>query len=150
MIRGAAAGMIACTVQAAIGKSEEKLFHLAPGESDFAPRLMRRLSGQAGHTLSKEGQWVLGTAFHYGYGAFWGMSYAAVRERGARPALAGVGLGALIYTITFPRWGGAVQTRTERPPEQRSTATEAMLLSVTLGFGLATAWAYEALRGRRD
>lgn len=148
-LRGAAAGLGAAVVQAAIGKTEERAFDLEHGNSHLAPRLMQRLAEKAGESLSDPARWALGTAFHLGYGAFWGGSYALVRERtGRAPAALGAGLGALIYGITFPRWGGAVQTGTENPPERRSTGEEVLLLSVALGFGLATAYLYEPLRPR--
>lgn len=52
----------------------------------------------------------------------------------------------VIYGITFPRYGGAVRLGAERPPPVRSGRMEFVLGSVTLSFGLTTAYAYEALR----
>ena len=149
LTRGALAGMAAAGIQAVIGKTEDRLF-LPPHEnSDFAPRLVHRLGQDVGVDVPEWAKWTLGTGFHFGYGAMWGMGYAALRERRPiHPLVGGTLLGGLIYAITFPRWGGAVQTQTERPPEARTKRMEAVALSVTIGFGVATALLNEALRER--
>jgi hypothetical protein len=147
-VLGAAAGVLASVVQAAIGKTEEKLM-LPPWEdSNIAPRLVDRVLRHAGvDDPSLATEWILGTGYHVAYGAAWGAAYAAVRERHpVRPLVGGALLGGLIYGITFPSWGGAVQTDTERPPARRSRGMELVAVSVTLGFGWATAFAYEYLR----
>lgn len=147
LARGAAAGVGAAVIQAAIGKTEEKLL-LPPWEdADIAPRLMERLGEMAGVEIDDATKWVLGTVFHFGYGAAWGMLYAAATEkRRVNPLLGGLALGGLIYAITFPRWGGAVQTGTERPPEARTREMELVAASVTSGFGVSTALLDQALR----
>ena len=147
LARGAVAGVAASLIQAGIGKTEEKLF-LPPWEdSNFAPRFMHRLAQDVGVDLPESGKWALGTVFHLGYGAFWGMVYAAIRERRpVDPLIGGSMLGGFIYAITFPRWGGAVQTQTERPPEARTKAMEFVAVSVTIGYGLAVATLNESLR----
>lgn len=144
---GVTAGMTASAVQAAVGKSYDRLL-LPPGEdSDLAPRLVHRIAEEAGEHASRAEAWSAGTLFHFGYGAFWGAAYAAARERWAVPPLVG---GALlaggIYAITFPPWGGAVQTGTVRPPGRRSSRMTGFAAAATLSFGLTTALAYEALR----
>jgi hypothetical protein len=146
-LRGAAAGVAGTLVQTMLGKAEERAL-LPPWEdSNIAPRFMNRLARDVGLTLPASAEWVLGTAFHLGYGVTWGALYAAARERlHPHPVAGGLALGALIYGITFPRWGGAVQTQTERPPEHRTRAMEFVAASVTLGYGLATALAYEKIR----
>lgn len=148
ILRGAAAGVTVSLVQAVIGKAEEKLL-LPPWENtNIAPRFMARLAADLGQTLSPVERWTLGTGFHLGYGAFWGASYALIRERyPVHPVVGGTLLGGLIYFITFPRWGGAVQTQTERPPEERTSRMTFVAASVTLGFGILTALLYERLRG---
>ena len=144
---GALAGMAAAAVQAAVGKSYERLL-LPPGEdSDLAPRLVHRAAEEAGHDASRAEAWTAGTLFHFGYGAFWGTAYAAVRERWTvPPPLGGALLGGLIYAITFPPWGGAVQTGTVAPPGRRSSRMTGFAAAATLSFGLTTAFTYEALR----
>lgn len=145
--RGAAAGVMAGVIQVTIGKAEDILL-LPPWEdSNLAPRLVDRLGKMVGVSLPSSAEWALGTAFHFGYGAFWGASYAAVRERWpVHPAVGGTMMGGLIYGITFPRWGGAVQTGTERPPQVRTSRMTFVAASVTFGFGLATAYLYERIR----
>lgn len=148
LLRGVAAGVAASIVQAMIGKTEEKLL-LPPREnSNIAPRLMARLAADLGQTLSVVERWTLGTGFHLGYGALWGMSYALVREHhSVHPVMGGTLLAGLIYAITFSSWGGAVQTRTERPPGERTRRMTFVTASVTLGFAIPTALLYERFRG---
>lgn len=151
LIRGAAAGVTASVVQAIVGKTEDLLL-LPPSEnSHMAPRLMARAASAFGEGLSPAERWTLGTLFHVGYGAAWGVVYAEGKERlGLPPLVAGGALGGLIYLITFPEWGGAVLTNSERRPEIRSTAMTFVAASVTAVFGLTTALAYDRLsRGRR-
>ncbi len=147
--RGATAGVIASVVQAMVGKTQEKLFLPRWEDADMAPRLMARLAADMGTTLSAAERWTLGTAFHLGYGAAWGAAYALVQERfPVHPLIGGTLLGGFIYLITFPRWGGAVQTQAERPPEVRTRRMTFVAASVTLAFGFATAITYQALRGQ--
>src|SRR5690606_10648130 len=102
-----------------------------------------------GEELSLEAEWILGTIFHFGYGAAWGMIYALAEEQlDLHPAVGGTALGGLIYAITFPEWGGAVQTQVERPPEARTSRMTFVAASVAFSFGLATAYASHAMRAR--
>ncbi|HEX7120243.1 MAG TPA: hypothetical protein VF212_15720 [Longimicrobiales bacterium] len=147
-LRGAGAGFLAAFPQAALGELEERLF-LPPGEdADIAPRTVHRLSLLlTGHRLSSPAKWVLGTAYHFGYGAAWGIMYAHARERVRfGPVLGGLLLGAVIYGITYPRWGMGVLIGAERPPGERSRRMTAVAWSVAVGFGIATAAIYERLR----
>ena len=147
MAAGAAAGVVGSIAQAAIGKAGEIAFLPEREDSNFAPRLVDRLAERVGYDPSPAAEWVMGTAFHVGYGAAWGALYALARERRRMdPWAGGAAMGALIYGITFPGWGGAVQTGTERPPRRRSWAMEVVAASVTLGFGIPTALAYERIR----
>jgi hypothetical protein len=146
-VRGGLAGAAGSVVQAAVGKSED-IAILPPRENaNIAPRLMDRLFGTRGISLTTAESWTLGTIFHLGYGAGWGKLYALVRERRpTHPLLGGTILGTTIYLITFPRWGGAVLSGIERPPERRSRRMGFVAASVALSFGLATALFYEAIR----
>lgn len=147
VLAGAAAGVIGSIVQAGIGKSEELAFLPEREDSNIAPRLMDRLAGAVGEDLPTPAAWALGTAFHVGYGAVWGGLYALAREhRPIHPLFGGLAMGGIIYAITFPPWGGAVQTGTERPPKRRSWGMEVVAVSVALGFGVATAAVYERIR----
>lgn len=149
LLAGAAAGVIASSVQAAVGKTGD-LALLPPREDmDLAPILVGRMADAADTEVSDATRWVLGTGFHYGYGAFWGAGYAAVHSRTqVPPVVGGLALGGLIYAITFPRWGGAVQTRTVPAPEERTGRMELVLAAVTSVFGLTVSFAYESLRPR--
>lgn len=147
VLAGAAAGVVGSIVQAAIGKTEEIAFLPEREDSNLAPRLVDRLARRVGYDPSPAAEWALGTAFHLGYGATWGALYSLARERRPLdPWAGGAAMAAVIYGITFPRWGGAVQTGTERPPRRRSWGMEAVAASVTLGFGLSTALTYERIR----
>lgn len=147
LARGALAGVAATTVQTLVGKGEEMLLLPPREDADIAPRLVKRLGEAIGVEPSNPTKWALGTAFHFGYGAFWGMTYAALRERRPlHPVVGGALLGGLIYAVTFPRWGGAVQTGTERRPGRRSDGMEVVAASVCLSFGVVAAFANEALR----
>src|SRR5438094_700861 len=86
---------------------------------------------------------LVASAFHFGYATFWGAVYAlAYRRWRPHPLLGGAALGALIYAITFPHWGGAVLSGTEPPPHRRSWRQELVLVTAALTFGLGTALLY--------
>jgi hypothetical protein len=147
LVAGAAAGVLAGTIQVVIGKTEEIAILPQHEDSNFAPRLVDRLASMIGQDASKTTEWVLGTAVHFGYAATWGALYALARERyPTNPWVGGAALGGLIYLITFPSWGGAVRTGTERRPESRSWAMEVVAASVAVGFGLSTSLIYESMR----
>lgn len=148
-LRGSAAGLAAGVVQVAVGAAESALFLPPHEDANIAPRLMDRLAKDMGKDLSLEAEWALGTAFHFGYAAGWGALYGLVDEKlEPHPLLGGAALGALIYAITFPRWGGAVQADVERPPEVRTRRMTFVAASVAMTFGIATAYANQALKAR--
>ncbi|HEY6562646.1 MAG TPA: hypothetical protein VI072_35505 [Polyangiaceae bacterium] len=147
LMKGMAAGMVACTGQAVVGKVEDWAL-LPPWEdANIAPRHVERVADSQGVELGTPSKWLLGTAFHYGYGAFWGAVYAGARERiSVSPLTGGLVLGSVIYAITFPRWGVAVQTGTERPAGVRTKRMTLVAASVAISFGLFTAFLYERMR----
>jgi hypothetical protein len=110
--------------------------------------MMKAIGKRIGKKPSPAEKWVAGTVFHYAYGVGWGMAYALVRERVMMldPLFGGGVMGGIIYGITFPRWGLATLTQTERPPHRRTARMEAVAVSVAVGFGLIAAYSYEALR----
>lgn len=147
--RGAAAGLIGSIVQAAVGATESALFLPDHEDANVAPRLMDRLARDMGKEMPLEAEWALGTLFHLAYGATWGALYGLADDRlEIPPLLGGLALGGVIYGITFPDWGGAVQTQVERPQEARTRRMSVVVGSITLGFGLATAYANHALKLR--
>ena len=149
LLRGVAAGMAGAAVQSVAGKAAGVLLLPDDRDSYLAPRLIDRLGKMVGIAPTELEEWTLGTAFHFGYGGFWGAAYAAARERTrVGPLLGGALLGGLIYGITFPRWGGAVQTGTVRAPQHRSDGMDAFGVAAALSFGIGTAFAYEVMRRR--
>jgi ribose/xylose/arabinose/galactoside ABC-type transport system permease subunit len=147
--RGAAAGLIGCVVQAAVGGAESALFLPEHEDANFAPRLMDRLARDVGTELPLEAEWALGTLFHLGYGAFWGALYGLADDRfDIPPLVGGAALGGVIYGITFPDWGAAVQTEVERPQQSRTRRMSLVVASVTMGFGFATVYTNHLLKRR--
>lgn len=150
-LRGAAAGMVGSLVQAAVGATESALVLPDAEDANVAPRLMDRLARHLGEELPLEAEWALGTLFHFGYGAAWGILYAlAEDELEMSPAVGGAAMGGLIYAITFSRWGGAVRTGVERHPERRTRRMTFVAASIAMTFGLTTAAASHALKRRLD
>src|SRR5690606_9554089 len=149
VLRGSTAGMVGSLVQAAVGATENALILPSHEDANIAPRLMDRLARDIGKDMPIELEWILGTLFHFGYGASWGILYSLVDEEfDLHPAIGGAAMGGIIYAITFPRWGGAVQTQVERPPETRTRRMTFVAASVALTFGVSTAYAVNALRLR--
>lgn len=150
--RGIEAGVLAGVPQVLISKLEERL--LLPGNEDvdLGPRLIERLGGMVHKRLREDEKWIGASAFHFGYAAFWGALYALLYERKpVHPVLGGALLSSFIYGITFPRWGGAVLTRTERKPKHRSWRKGFVLLSAATTFGMCTGLLYgrgPRLRGK--
>ena len=148
-LRGSAAGLAAGVVQVAVGAAESALFLPDHEDANIAPRLMDRLAKDLGKDLPLEAEWALGTLFHFGYAATWGALYGLADDAyEPHPLLGGAALGGLIYGITFPRWGGAVQTDVERPPEARTKRMTLVAVSVAMTFGIATAYGTRALKAR--
>src|SRR5690606_20297724 len=149
IVHGAIAGAAASVPQVMVGKLEDFLLLPASEDSHIAPRLVDRLADRLGRNPSREQEWVMGSIFHVVYGAGWGAAYAlATRRRRVHPLIGGAMLGTLIYGITFPRWGGAVLTGTERPPERRTSRMTLVAWSVALSFGVVTGFLYDRLSRR--
>jgi hypothetical protein len=141
--RGMEAGLVASVPQVLGTHLEEKLLGLPEGSANIGPRFIQRLGKMTRQKLSEEIRWLGASAFHFGYAASWGVLYGlAYEKRPLHPALGGVILSAAIYAMTFPNWGVATKTRTERPPRWRSWRREVLLLTPPLIFGLGTALLY--------
>ena len=147
--RGIEAALLASVPQVLLPKVEERLL-LGPGEdADLGPRLVERVAHMTRRPLREDTKWLAASAFHFGYSMLWGILYAlAFRRWRPHPLLGGVTLASVIWGITFPRWGGAVLTGTERPPERRSWRQELVLATAALTFGLGTALFYGRPSGR--
>jgi hypothetical protein len=137
--------------QVLFAKAEERLL-MPPGEdADIGPRFIQRLGRLHRLRVREDTKWLAASAFHFGYAAFWGAAYALAHRRWRpHPLLGGTVLGALIYGITFPHWGSAVVTGTERPPHRRSWRQELILATAAMTFGLGTALLYGRARTSAD
>ena len=141
---GAVAGIVAGTVQVALGKAEDVLL-LPPGEdANIAPRFVQRLAERLGTSLPHPARWILGTLFHYGYSAAWGVLYALLMaflppRRRPPPLLGGAALGGLLWALAFSPGGAAVRSGTESSPRHRPWYKDALTWSVALAYGLVTA-----------
>ncbi len=141
--RGIEAGLLASVPQVLLPKLEERLLLRRNEDANLGPRFIERLARMAGRPLREDTKWLAASTFHFGYATAWGALYALAHRRWRpHPALGGAALGALIYAITFPHWGGAVLTGTERPPHLRSWRVELVLATAALTFGFGTALLY--------
>jgi len=162
--RGVEVALVASVPQVLAPQVEERLLALPAGSASIDPRFIQRLGEMANRELPEDIRWLGASAFHFGYAAFWGALYAlAYERRPVHPILGGLLLSGLIYGITFTRWGGATQTRTEPPPERRDWRMKLLFLTPPVVFGLGTALLYgrgprrgedvlaaEILRNHRD
>lgn len=141
--RGIETGLIASVPQVLGTHLEERLLDLPEGSANIGPRFVQRLGKMTRQRLSEEIRWLGAATFHFGYAAAWGALYAlAYNRRPLRPVLGGLILSGAIYAVTFPNWGVATRTHTERPHRWRSWRRELLLLTPPLIFGLGTAFLY--------
>lgn len=118
------------------------------GRREFLPELVvrgfeRKLTGRT--RLDRHARRVATMPAHYAYGAAAGVGYGLLRAgaAGASPALLGMLWGAAIWAASYQGWlpaAGITPATTDRPPAERITPIAAHLV-----FGLATAYAFEAL-----
>jgi hypothetical protein len=141
--RGAETALLASVPQVLGTHLEERLLKLPEGSANIGPRFIQRLGELTRQKLSEEIRWLGASAFHFGYAASWGVLYAlAYEKRPLHPALGGLLLSGLIYALTFPDWGAATVTRTERPFKRRNWRRELLLLSPPIIYGMGTALLY--------
>jgi len=141
--RGVEAGLLASVPQVLLAKAEERLVMRHGEDADIGPRFVERLARLQRWRLREDTKWLAASAFHFGYATMWGALYAlAYRKWRPHPLTGGTALGTLIYAITFPHWGGAVLSGTERPPHKRSWRQELVLATAALTFGVGTALLY--------
>ncbi len=140
--RGVECAIVASVPQVILPKIEERLL-LHRGAADLGPHFIEALARWANRRLPEDVKWLSASAFHFGYAGLWGVLYALARERWKAPPLAGgLAMAALIHSITFRGWGGAVLTGSEPPPSDRSWREELVFLTAPLVFGLGTALLY--------
>lgn len=150
--RGAVAGILGSIVQAGVGLALDKLLLPPRQHNNIAPRLIKRLAQWTGRPGNPARDWALGTLFHLGYGAGWGLLLALARSlTGARPlpigGIGGIG-GALVYLAAFSPGGVGSLTLTEPPPRARAWRKQLSLVTVSGSFALATAWLDDRLARR--
>jgi hypothetical protein len=141
--RGIEAGLIASVPQVLGTHLEERLLGLPQGSANIGPRFIQQLGKLTRQRLSEEVRWLGAASFHFGYAASWGAIYAlAHQRRPLRPVVGGLLLSVAIYAVTFPNWGMATRTRTERAHRWRSWRRELLLLTPPIIFGMGTALLY--------
>jgi hypothetical protein len=146
---GALAGIAAGTIQVLVGLLIEKLL-LPPGEdNEISPRLVDRLLKRAHKPTSPLLDWLLGTVFHFAYGAGWGALYGVARRWSdlPHPFLAAV-TGWMIYLAAFSRIGLGTRTKTEQHPRRRPWQKQVSLIAVAWTFAASTAAVYRSLEHR--
>lgn len=141
--RGIEAGLVASVPQVLGTHLHGKILGFSPGSANLGPRLIERLGKLTSRRPSEEIRWLGSASFHFIYSAGWGALYAlAYQHRPVHPVVGGLLLSGTIYALTFPGWGFATWTRTERPPRRRSWRRELLLIAPPLIFGLGTALLY--------
>src|SRR5688572_32117769 len=126
--RGAVAGVLGSIVQTGVGLAFDKLLLPPKQHNNIAPRLIKRLAQWTGRRRSAPRDWALGTLFHLGYGAGWGVLIGLARRlTGADPLPLGAIGSALVYLAAFSSRGGGTLTLTEPPPRLRSRRKQASL-----------------------
>ncbi len=120
-------------------------------DADIGPRFVERVLRRfTRRRVREDTKWIGASAFHFGYAIFWGACYALAYHRWRPHPLVGGGvLAAIIYAITFPRWGGAVVTGSEPAPGRRSWRHALVLATAALTYGLGTALLYGRPAERR-
>jgi hypothetical protein len=138
--RGAVAGILGSVIQTGVGLALDKLLLPPRHPNNIAPRLIKRLAQWTGRRGSAPRDWTLGTLFHLGYGAGWGVLLGLLgRLTGVSPLpLGGIG-GALVYLAAFSSRGVGTLTGTEPPPRLRDWRKQVSLVAVSSTFALATA-----------
>src|SRR5690625_4434562 len=128
--RGIEAGLVASVPQVLGTHLHGKILGFSPGSANLGPRLIERLGKLTSRRPSEETRWLGSASFHFVYSAGWGALYAlAYQHRPVHPVVGGLRLSATIYALTFPGWGFATWTRTERPPRRRSWRSELLLIA---------------------
>jgi hypothetical protein len=147
---GAVAGLVAGTVQPAVGWVIANTILPRGHDNNIAPRLVnrsvRRTTGHRSHPVL---DWVGGTLFHYAYGAGWGAAYGVARRESRLPPLALGGIFAgLIYLLAFSQIGVGTRTGAEQEPDRRPWFKQASLLAVVLAYVVSLVVAYDRLAPR--
>ncbi len=148
---GALAGLIAATMQSAVGWVIQRAF-LPPGyDNNIAPRLVNRALRQLGQPSHPAVDWIGGVLFHYVYGIGWGALFGLARRAAPLPPPAlGTVVAGLIYLLAFSRVGVGTRTGAEQHPDRRPAVKQASLIAIVLAYVVSLVVAYDRLdrRGR--
>lgn len=144
IVHGVSAGLLAGIPQVLVTQAAAWLLGgVARNRADIGPRFVKRLSERVDADVSTPGHWLVAGAFHFGYSAFWGLTYALLqRWRPAQPHVGGPLLAALIYALAFSPWGAATNTGTERPVEERPAHETLLHWTAALSFALSLAYLF--------
>ena len=146
---GAAAGVIAATVQVVVGWGLSHTLLPEGHDNNISPRLVNRLIRRQGRRTNPLIDWLFGTLFHYGYGIGWGVAFGVLKRWSRLPSLPLGGLlGGLIYLLAFSRAGVGTKTHTERHPKHRPWHKQLSLVTVAYTFALSLAPTYDWLARR--
>jgi hypothetical protein len=149
MRRGVLAGLIGSTIQVGIGFLVSRFFLPEGEDNNIAPRLAQQSLASLGQPPNPPRDWLLGTLFHYGYGAGWGIVLARGRTLARLPALlVAFPVSLMIYLVAFSRVGAGTVLKAEQDPAQRPREKQESLFSVVAAFTISTALLLDS-RGRR-
>lgn len=118
---GTVAGVGASIIQAAIGWLISRYVLPEGHDNHIAPRFINRLRLFAAKPPNPVVEWLLGTAFHLGYGAGWGALFGVTRRwtRAPESMLAPVFAGLIYLTAVFAwPWPRDESSRCERWPSR--------------------------------
>jgi hypothetical protein len=148
--RGALAGLLGATFQVVVGWLMARLLLPRNQDLNVAPRLVHRTLETLGQPASPARDWLLGSFFHFGYGAGWGVALARGRTLAHLPGvLVAFPMSVVIYTLAFSRVGAGTIMHVEEDPPLRPLGKQGSLLGVVMAFTLSTGLLLDRL-GRRD
>ncbi|HEV2121424.1 MAG TPA: hypothetical protein VGW38_01450 [Chloroflexota bacterium] len=148
--RGVPAGLIGATFQVVAGWLLAKVLLPEGQDNNIAPRLVQRTLATLGRPEQPVRDWLLGSLFHFGYGAGWGIALARGRTLARLPGvLVAFPISLMIYLVAFSRVGAGTILQVEEHPTQRPMGKKGALLGVVVAYTLSTGLLLDRL-GRRD
>lgn len=136
--RGVLAGLLGATFQVMAGWLLSQIVLPRGEDNNIAPRLSERTFATLGRPAEPARDWLIGTLFHYGYGAGWGIALARGRTLSRLPGvLVAFPISLMIYLLAFSRMGAGTIMRVEKHPSERPLAKQGSLLGVVVAFTLS-------------